>query len=679
MNTITEKLYHGMLFGLMPAICFAVTASAQKTALSQASTNRLETGGQYEIQSPPSNMMFQITDNPENSGDDNLVWSNNGRMIAVDRMDPDASQKYICILDVRNLDNVQVLGARSSAVTNPVFANITSWTWNDDRVLFGWMPQVQGQPSGKCRLMSCAATGDVNVAPFLVADPRQNPSNHVYSPSVLYDHAVGKERLLFLVSSSQNDSPTDPGPGGRINLYSVAYESGGAPRWNERVQLTDFNTNLSIISVKWCPELGTNYHPLCDRLEILLTMPPAPPAPVKQDLPAEDSRIIIFNNVRAVMEGAAPPPATLADPRLVQLETNMTMNSQVSWTFDGQYVMYGRTGTNPPATDLYSKRADNPLNEAVKFEVPESITGGQKQWLSISPDGMKAAFTVNHKVYVIPLQFDNVAVTGAFVTNVLTDASYTAVDISGDAINSNTTFSIVAPPSVDTNNFNGEFSGFAREFTVEGVASQFNLTTNATMTLHFSEADIPDGVSATNLAVYVYNPAGSDGQTGTWDKLDSAVDTNNMTIACQVEHFSVYTIGRASAEPAPDPVGPVIKANGAAGTLTVAYPAPVTITVQMNPDIYNGIPVDWWAVAYGASIGWYYLGAIQWTPFSGDLGLCRPAYQGALFSLSAMPVLSNMTLPRGTYYFWFAVDYPMDGVLNLEGPILCDVVTIIVQ
>jgi hypothetical protein len=568
MKAIFNSKASAAVLGLLFISGFIVPVSAD---MPPPPTNRLDVGGNYQIGPPPSNFMFQVTDNPTNAGDDNLVWSHSGRMLAVDRSDPSVSppNKYVCLLDIRNLGNIQVLGARSSAATNPLYCNITGWTWNDDRVLFGWQPQVGSPPhEGICRLMSCTTTGPTNVALFLESSPAGNPTNHLYSPSVLYDEYAGKERLLFLCSSAPN-TPTEPGPGQRINLYTVTYDSGGTPNWSDRVQLTAFNTNLAIQSVKWCPELGTNYQPICNRLEILLTFPQMG-GPIRQQ-GGENSRIIIFNNVREVIANPATAPVSISDPHFFMvLETNMLMDSQVSWTFDGQYVMYGRNSTNPPppikqqgepASDLYSKKTDNPTNPAVKFEVPSSIQGGKKQWLCISPDGMKAAFTVNHKVFVIPMQFDNVAVTnqvpGQTTTNILTDASYTMVDVPGTAIDSNTTFQIVAPPSVDTNNFNGEFSGYARQFTVPGVSSQFNLNTNAEMTLHFSESDIPAGASATNLAVYVYNPQGTNaGQTGTWDKLDSVINTNLMTITCTAQHFSVYAIGRASAQTENPPVAP---------------------------------------------------------------------------------------------------------------------------
>ncbi|MDO9543216.1 MAG: FG-GAP repeat protein, partial [Kiritimatiellia bacterium] len=130
----------------------------------------------------------------------------------------------------------------------------------------------------------------------------------------------------------------------------------------------------------------------------------------------------------------------------------------------------------------------------------------------------------------------------------------------------------------------------------------------------------------------------------------------------------------------PTDSGPTIKANGAAGTITVYYPNTVSITVAMNAGIYAGADVDWWVIVFAHSGGWYYLNsAMQWALFSGDLAFCQPVYQGPLFNLSSITVLDRYQLSRGTYDFWFAVDYPMDGILNLNGLILYDKVTVVVQ
>ncbi len=543
MNTIrrTGNSFVYLSLCLVAVLSFAVTAAGDLPP-----TNQLVTGGNYNITPPPTNMMFRITNNETNVvGDDNLVWSNSGRMLALDRAYLNQTMKFIYLVDVSNLGDVQALGARTSPDTHGLFANITSWTWNDDRVLFCWQGFVYyPQPEGKSRLMSCTSSGPTNVSAFLMADPQGDPTNHVYSPSVIYDPVIDKERLLCVVSTADENPIYDTDTATRWNLYTVPFDSGGIPDWNDRVQLTAFDSNMPISSAKWCPELGTNYQPLANRLVILFIEPQSRPDHLAS---VETNKIVVFNGVQGVIANPETAPTSLADSHLVIVETNLLMRSQVSWTFDGQYVMFGRLRLGAfSSSDIYSKRANSPTNEAVRFMIPEEIIGGTKEWLSISPDGMKAAFTVDYQAYVIPLQFDNDAVTGAAVTNILTDASYTAVDVSGDAIDSSTTFSIVAPPSVDIDKFNGEFSGYAREFSVSGVSSQFNLATNAEMTLHFSQADIPTGASITNLAIYVYNPEGSDGQTGTWDKLDSVINTDQQTIMCEAEHFSVYAIGRAS-------------------------------------------------------------------------------------------------------------------------------------
>ena len=125
--------------------------------------------------------------------------------------------------------------------------------------------------------------------------------------------------------------------------------------------------------------------------------------------------------------------------------------------------------------------------------------------------------------------------------------------------------------------------------------------------------------------------------------------------------------------------GPTIKANGTTGEITVNYPETVSVTVEMNADIYAGAEVDWWIVAIAYPANWYYLSPLQWMPFSGALAQCQPVYQGALFDLPSTTVLPAITLPPGTYDFWFAVDYPLDGILDPNGQILFDKVSVVVQ
>ncbi|MBI2440091.1 MAG: fibronectin type III domain-containing protein [Lentisphaerae bacterium] len=127
-------------------------------------------------------------------------------------------------------------------------------------------------------------------------------------------------------------------------------------------------------------------------------------------------------------------------------------------------------------------------------------------------------------------------------------------------------------------------------------------------------------------------------------------------------------------------VGPTIKANGRnVDSLTVSSNDTVAITVSMNADIYVGTEVDWWIVAYGSPAGWFYMNeALAWTPFSGSLSDLHRVYGGALFDLLTTTVLPAVNLPVGTWDFWFAVDYPMNGILN-TGAMLYDHVNVIVR
>lgn len=128
-------------------------------------------------------------------------------------------------------------------------------------------------------------------------------------------------------------------------------------------------------------------------------------------------------------------------------------------------------------------------------------------------------------------------------------------------------------------------------------------------------------------------------------------------------------------------IGPLITANSMVGAVALGSGDALTIAVQMmNADSYAGTEVDWWIIAFAHAGAWYFLdNAMHWMLFSGNLSQCHPAYQGPVMNISSTPVMSGFTPASGIYDFWFAVDYPMDGVLNPAGPILYKKVTVFVE
>jgi surface antigen len=130
-------------------------------------------------------------------------------------------------------------------------------------------------------------------------------------------------------------------------------------------------------------------------------------------------------------------------------------------------------------------------------------------------------------------------------------------------------------------------------------------------------------------------------------------------------------------------VGPVISANGThMASINSGDPLNVSISLNVSSSsqsLAKSQPIaDWWVIALAGS-QWYYLNSsVQWTQFDGNLSHCHPVYQGALFNLPATDVLSTTGLPVGNYIFWFVVSQ-MDGVLDINEPMLVDSANVIVQ
>jgi len=125
--------------------------------------------------------------------------------------------------------------------------------------------------------------------------------------------------------------------------------------------------------------------------------------------------------------------------------------------------------------------------------------------------------------------------------------------------------------------------------------------------------------------------------------------------------------------------GPQISANGMRGDISINRADTLKISVAMNADGHAGVPLDWWAIAR-ANSSFYYLNSLgQWIQFDGNFSNCHPVLQTGLFNLPSVEVLNARGLQPGSYTFWFAIDYPMDGILNLGGYILLDSVNVTVE
>ncbi|MFC1454026.1 ABC transporter substrate-binding protein [Verrucomicrobiota bacterium] len=107
--------------------------------------------------------------------------------------------------------------------------------------------------------------------------------------------------------------------------------------------------------------------------------------------------------------------------------------------------------------------------------------------------------------------------------------------------------------------------------------------------------------------------------------------------------------------------GPCIRVNGSKSAVTILSPETASVTIELNPGIYQGTDADWWIVANTPG-GWYYRDASGQWQYSAS-GAFSPAWQGALFNLGATEILNISGLVSGSYTFYFGVD-TRDGILD---------------
>ena len=176
----------------------------------------------------------------------------------------------------------------------------------------------------------------------------------------------------------------------------------------------------------------------------------------------------------------------------------------------------------------------------------------------------------------------------------------------------------------------------------------------------------------------IYNPAwdlisNQSVVTGTLSRPHSVIISNTFYLGYDGSDFAVSVFSISNTVNTQD-AGPLIKANSSTNDITINSGDNLSITVQLNPGEFTGVEVDWWVVVC-ANGTWFYMDSVVgWT----QEGAWRPVYQGALGNLTATEVLNITVSTMGLYTFYFAVDYPKDGILT-EDAIWVDLVNVTVQ
>jgi len=119
--------------------------------------------------------------------------------------------------------------------------------------------------------------------------------------------------------------------------------------------------------------------------------------------------------------------------------------------------------------------------------------------------------------------------------------------------------------------------------------------------------------------------------------------------------------GQAPPPPPGDEPIPDIKVNGQDGPVSVKSGDSVSVSVSLNPGVWEGYSADWWVAArtpFDWPLDWYtYVYPDGWQ-YGIHVCLQTPLFE--LMSSSPYTVLDTV-LPAGNYIFYFAVDGDMDG------------------
>ncbi len=142
----------------------------------------------------------------------------------------------------------------------------------------------------------------------------------------------------------------------------------------------------------------------------------------------------------------------------------------------------------------------------------------------------------------------------------------------------------------------------------------------------------------------------------------------------QIAGGGFHSLALKSGDIAAAVIGPMIKANGQLNDVVINRGDNLSVTVQLDPGDYAGTAVDWWVLVC-ANGSWFYM---DWDAGWTQQGSWSPVLQCPLFNLPPTPVLNISGLGAGLYTFYFAVDYPMDGILNVDGAILYDSVNVMI-
>ncbi len=455
-------------------------------------------------------------------------WSNDGKMIAFIETSLGALTGVARVVKLDDLDDPWDVSQDYNYRVRSMFP--LTWTPDDRHVLF----QVETGPTWDER----GPTGNfaLMLAPI---DPADGPLVEFNSP--FYDIPlplplpVGKTISPGISSLPWGDAMVCANWG---NLAYIPVERDGqAVQGAEGIFLTDFNQRHVFV-------MGGGFSPSGNMMDFTAV----------SELDFDHMNSYIMYDADDILDGFAPPPRSLEDPRIKRVAPTENMQFTGGFSFDESLVFVHEdvnhafnasmpTMIAPCDFDIfYTSALPGEPGKPVQIHMP-----GNQMFLSPSPEGNRICYSnfVGYGNYQLRIvSFDIEADIFHDLGGVLIDNSGTSLIVPPGALQQNFAVRISTPFSIgeEAELKEGDNAFFAMRLLDAKDIDNPKFTEPMTLTIRYTDEEAA-GMDEGMLEIYYYDE--SDPSHPAWIPMGGTVDPDHNEITVEIQHFSKYAIGPA--------------------------------------------------------------------------------------------------------------------------------------
>ncbi|GAB4336105.1 MAG: hypothetical protein Kow0099_08860 [Candidatus Abyssubacteria bacterium] len=319
------------------------------------------------------------------------------------------------------------------------------------------------------------------------------------------------------------------------NIGYIPVEEDGQSIWNDPgLFLTNFNPReLFVAGAVWSPS-GSKI--------IFMAV---------EDLKVNPVNVYILYDVEDILDGFAPPPRSLKDPRIRKVAPINAAQFSGGFSFDESLAFFEEDVNNAWRSEVpidfsqtdfdlfYANALPDYESKPTQIQLP-----GSQVFLTPSPEGNRIAYcNIEEGRYELRVvSFEIEADIDVDLGGVLIDNSGTNLIVPPGTLPDNFAIRISTPFSLTekAEHEHGETRFFAlRLIDAKGLENP-KFIEPMTLTIRYTDDEVA-GLDEEQLQIYHYDE--SDPSHGGWVSLGGEVDTVNNEITVEIRHFSMFSVG----------------------------------------------------------------------------------------------------------------------------------------